>query len=432
MLFDHDDFCLCDLICKCFFRELTERTHQSRTVFPYNLAYVCQQWRTILSVTPEYWTKLVIFVGPNATPLDDIRSFLEWSKGLSLEVFVTRDFSSSITSDPAEPERAWTVFDILLPHFPCFTTFSFNVIHSSSLPSVMHLPLSMRDKDMTSINVFLMCAVDDGPMIAMDLPPTRASQNSEVMDFHLDGRNALSMTLNFASTLECWGSFTMSHYTPLSFETPISILDILQILCSLRGLCTLKLIDLHPVLGASYQYSLSIYSLYIEGIAFEDIAFEIIERFFILCHMEKLEVIKITRCPLDGPIEIPFTAETLILENIDSTLVSFLSDWDGTMLYVKNCTQFNDDVFALFNQFDEDGVLWPTHLRSITIEGCPNFTISALKNMVQTRVDSNGGGEPFTPDSRRVHDITLVNCEQTITPEDEAWFSANISKFYCR
>ncbi|KII95296.1 hypothetical protein PLICRDRAFT_209751 [Plicaturopsis crispa FD-325 SS-3] len=108
---------------------------RARNIFPYNLAAVCPKFRAILSTVPQYWTRLVIDIGRDATPLSEVRSYLEWSKALPLEVTVLRRDGYAGT-DALEANRVAAVSRLLAPHFHRFKALEFRVLDPASLPTM--------------------------------------------------------------------------------------------------------------------------------------------------------------------------------------------------------------------------------------------------------------------------------------------------------
>jgi hypothetical protein len=74
----------------------------SSTLFPNALAMVCSAWREILSSVPSFWTRVVIAIDGNATPLSLVKGSFEWSRPLPIDVLIA-PYSS--TCDEI-PERA--------------------------------------------------------------------------------------------------------------------------------------------------------------------------------------------------------------------------------------------------------------------------------------------------------------------------------------
>ncbi|KAH7914480.1 hypothetical protein BJ138DRAFT_1000046, partial [Hygrophoropsis aurantiaca] len=105
----------------------------SPSYFPLALAQVCKTWRDVMASVPEFWTRLVIFVDDEPTPLDVVESWLEWSGDLPLEILVTRRLDRFKGDDPEEGERVEGVLDLLYDHIERCKRLCFDVLLSSSL-----------------------------------------------------------------------------------------------------------------------------------------------------------------------------------------------------------------------------------------------------------------------------------------------------------
>ncbi|KAL4068701.1 hypothetical protein V8B97DRAFT_791151 [Scleroderma yunnanense] len=114
---------------------------QSPSLFPYNVASVCRQWRDILCSPslPTFWTRVVIFVG--ITTPGAIQEILSWSRNLPVELSVVQQVNSF---SPAGTTQSWNleaedvkyVTRSILPHIKRFTTIKYSLFHSSSLAMV--------------------------------------------------------------------------------------------------------------------------------------------------------------------------------------------------------------------------------------------------------------------------------------------------------
>ncbi|KAF5350462.1 hypothetical protein D9756_008645 [Leucocoprinus leucothites] len=116
------------------------------SLFPFALANVLLRWRDVLSNVPEYWTHPIFFLdGPGCTPTGvDAVEVLKFSKGLPLEVYITRrvfpgDGVGSVEADTEEEaKRMDEVMDALKPHLTRCQHIFIHTLCSSSLPSLRH------------------------------------------------------------------------------------------------------------------------------------------------------------------------------------------------------------------------------------------------------------------------------------------------------
>ncbi|RDB19452.1 hypothetical protein Hypma_013617 [Hypsizygus marmoreus] len=113
-----------------------EHLYDPNTLFPYTLSFVCRRWRALAETVPAFWTRLVIYVDCQPTSLSDIQSQLDVTCDLPLEVTVRRRPDTYSAADPEEYLRCRHVIELLMPHVRRFRMFTFDVISSSSLPSL--------------------------------------------------------------------------------------------------------------------------------------------------------------------------------------------------------------------------------------------------------------------------------------------------------
>ena len=109
----------------------------SPSLFPYALAAVCSTWRDVMSLVPAFWTRVVILVDSNPTTLSAVELQLQWSRALPLDITVTRRERSYTMDDLYEGKRVKAVMKLIGPHLPRCLSLRFDVIYSSSLPSLL-------------------------------------------------------------------------------------------------------------------------------------------------------------------------------------------------------------------------------------------------------------------------------------------------------
>jgi hypothetical protein len=104
--------------------------------FTYGLWSVCTTWRDIMSLVPQFWTRIIIFLDSPTFSLADVRSHLEWSRDLLIDVTITKNKDHDLFAE-RESDENWRVRNVtvlLHPHIHRCQNISYNVIHSSSLP----------------------------------------------------------------------------------------------------------------------------------------------------------------------------------------------------------------------------------------------------------------------------------------------------------
>ena len=83
-------------------RSITPAREVVNLDFPlHTVAGVCRQWRDIIHTLPEFLSRIAIFVDDPPTPLASIKEQIKATRGLPLDVLVTRrDFDGE--SDPED------------------------------------------------------------------------------------------------------------------------------------------------------------------------------------------------------------------------------------------------------------------------------------------------------------------------------------------
>ncbi|KAH9922593.1 uncharacterized protein B0H18DRAFT_505662 [Fomitopsis serialis] len=105
-----------------------------RHAFPESIASVCCYWREIMSTLSFFWTRLVIWVGQEPTPLSTIHDYLAWSQDGLLDIYILRKADPSIERDPMEKMQVKNVMEILLPHMKRWRLLCVKLLQSTSLP----------------------------------------------------------------------------------------------------------------------------------------------------------------------------------------------------------------------------------------------------------------------------------------------------------
>ncbi|KIM41151.1 hypothetical protein M413DRAFT_28216 [Hebeloma cylindrosporum] len=107
-----------------------------RTLFPYALAKVCNDWKHILLQRPYYWTRVVLSVDyENATPLEDAEEIFRITAPRLLEVSIGHYNTPDDDDDPKlEQKQVKGFVDILLQNLRRCRKISINVRSHASAP----------------------------------------------------------------------------------------------------------------------------------------------------------------------------------------------------------------------------------------------------------------------------------------------------------
>ncbi|GBE88109.1 hypothetical protein SCP_1203390 [Sparassis crispa] len=88
----------------------------SPTFFPEALAAVCPSWRAALSQISVFWTRIVIVVDDEPTPLSTVRTSLALSEPHFIDIIICRRHDHDLNSTAAERAYIDAVMALLDPH----------------------------------------------------------------------------------------------------------------------------------------------------------------------------------------------------------------------------------------------------------------------------------------------------------------------------
>jgi hypothetical protein len=142
-------------------------------------------------------------------------------------------------------------------------------------------------------------------------------------------------------------------------------------------------------------------------------------------------VVRITRCRLDPDYH---CHGCLYLKEIDGgeDLVAFLGDCAVGKLVIDDCPGFGDDVlYAMIpapqpETSDSTVSYCVPYVEYLWILNCPDFSISALKQVVETRRIRDMSQLSQPP---HICILQLSGCVPEVSPEDRDWFEGCLSQF---
>ncbi|KAF5387174.1 hypothetical protein D9615_002156 [Tricholomella constricta] len=358
----------------------------SPTLFPYPLAAVCRQWRDVLEDVPVFWTRVVALIDRRPTDLSRLQKQLQLSKDQPLDVFVLRRPDAYEDSDPREHDRCRSVINALMPHLQRCRSISFDVIDTSSLPSISH---DFRGSAPLLTSLTLNARKDDGKAsgdwnsVSMPQSIENPFKCPNLTSIDIDGRNFVYACLDLPSWRDSLQSIpgktglsrlTLSNFSPGSAEKDYELTgnDILEILMALR----LSFLSFNNV-----DFSSDVLSLGIPQINAISLSATGLRASFMTLLLHGLSYhspasIHIERCELVDAVA-PFS-HCLSLTDISAEvdMESFLDHWGGYVLHVLRCPAFNDWVLCSYRP-DPSRPFW------LNIEDCEAFTVAGLRALVQ-------------------------------------------------
>ncbi|KAG6908029.1 hypothetical protein DXG01_006448 [Tephrocybe rancida] len=406
-------------------------------VFPYTIAAVNTRWRDIAESFPYFWTRLVIFVDQDATPLADIRKhLLLTTQAEQLDVIVMRHPRIYDKSDLEEYDRARAVIDILLPHVHRFHSLTFDVVNTSSLPSVLHDFAGIVAPFLTKLELKARC--DDGTSFG-DRSASYAAQRHakpfycpNITHLTIDGRNFAHASMGRTSwiTKSCEGRASTALHLTISTFSPSPMLP------KDRNFTINHLISaLTPLTSRSSYLNFSEVEFVHEGFRKaplqERVALNVWELSFVGLSARFLKVlldavnwgntefVEIDRCGLAGVRAPDFMEAQLRVCNIavEEDMFSFFDRWDWDSLLVANCPGFDDAAMKAFqpSSYGGSGLF-------LTVSGCKGYSIEGLRDMVE-RLNEH----EYLP--RTLAWLKIDGGPRALTEDEEDFFQSSMRHF---
>ncbi|KDR83218.1 hypothetical protein GALMADRAFT_239061 [Galerina marginata CBS 339.88] len=379
----------------------------SPSLFPYNIAAVCETWKNVLSSSPAFWTRLVLFVDFPSTSVEDARRYIEWSRQLPIDVFILRrlDYPEEDTADnsQSEKEKVQAFIKILQPHIGRCRSLHIDVTVDSSLPPLSEIaPMDARSLR----SLYLNCDFDSIPSsedlnIPTEINPTLWSSPR----LHTMALNAHSF-LQACTRPPLWFirqpqlrhldvSGGASTHLRLSLQTTLDTIttDLNFVLFSL-DFSNINF-NLDTNLMEANQYTLHL----VNQFSLSSIPSATVSELFRVCSFPRLQLLRIQDCAgLNREIfnnleESPL--RYLILSHpapaTDFQISDFLSGWSGTDLTfsVSNVpySQFVDALAApeeVTLSTVSLSILCP-HVNDLTFFVCPLPSFTSIKKLIERR-----------------------------------------------
>ena len=334
---------------------------RSPTLFPFAVAAVCSLWRDIVSLIPDYWRLIVIFIDSPIPPPSAIASQFLWSHDLLLDVIVTRRVFDHPCDDQHERTRVMSIMKTYIyPNMHRIRKLRIDVRLSSSLPSFPH---DIRGVTTNLVYLELSCREDDGgctvPTNDREWVASTQHQYPALSTLFIDGRNyfnACKKPAEWADMVANVNDLVISRYRPRTGES-FSLRDFILPLQLMSRLGCLDITDLALCASASRVDSMS--RPWLHRLELSDLAdFQSIAELFDSLYAA-LEI-TIFHCALGDHAY--FAGNMYLkLKGIDANqdLASFLCAWDGFLLEIVNCPGFTDHVLDKMGARGE----WSIHVR---------------------------------------------------------------------
>jgi hypothetical protein len=146
--------------------------------------------------------------------------------------------------------------------------------------------------------------------------------------------------------------------------------------------------------------------------------------------------ISLTRCTFVGMTDTfwPFNApgfETMLeLIEINHDMTPFLRNWNYTYLRIQGCPRFDDKILDLMGTKENEDFPYAPFVRRLVIRDSSSVSVAALRRFIESRLGLSANFHQVTI-TTRMQSIQLFGCVLSLSREDSAWFTANLSTFRC-
>jgi hypothetical protein len=411
---------------------------KSPTLFPYSLAAVCSFWRDILCSHPEFWTLVILFIDSKPTPLVEASLFLKWSRRHHIDVFITRrdELRPTFYPDLHEKCQIDAFLHILKPHLRRCRSLHIDTHLSSSFP-IIHKTFN----GIEALNLEFMEFVCDTHAFADD--ESDSDWDDDMDEFEpdlthlvIDGKNFRLTSENVYNWLDrCMDlqQITIAHYEPAENDS-YCLENLLDLIDGLPYLNQLKLESLHFSIRPDNVPETFFTIPYVH---LEDVSESFIDDLSQFVLFDPLSVLRITRCPLPGLHHFDSVPDTLILEDISSSvdLLGAVTAWEGDNLWLDRCHSFSG-VFLKALGRRRSRVGYPcNNMHRLLLYRLPKFSIFVLKKMIERRNKDVRYGDSHwktvTDFGPAISHLAVVQCGlEKLSAKDEKWFRSHLVEFH--
>ncbi|KAF8891582.1 hypothetical protein CPB84DRAFT_1784044, partial [Gymnopilus junonius] len=400
-------------------------------------------WEAVLSSCPEYWTRLVLFIGADSTPVEQAQRYIEWSCGLPIDVFILNKNPGGRWSPNrmGEKETLSAFIQLLQPHMERCRSFHIEVFMHSSLPtldfisdratllrSLYMLPIigNLDDWDMETevdqVQTDPVTMTIDGRTFlqALNNPPPWFTYQPQLRHLHIEGFRYEHLRLPLSATL--------AHISAKMNRTLVSLsLSRIPFKIDTKSLEA----DLYTLENLNY---LSLKSLQPSGIS----------ELFRLTHLPELMILKFQHC---------FGIQSDIFQHIDTNvpvlifhgyaphadMIPLLSGWEGYILCLTNSQTPFDLLIEAFSTTTEAeaedgmGAVMCSSMQKLILERCPSPSFGVVKKMIETRNRRVNYDDPDWKvqdyDAPAILTLAFDKCEPRWTTEEIKWVKERVVEF---
>ncbi|KIJ60867.1 hypothetical protein HYDPIDRAFT_31913 [Hydnomerulius pinastri MD-312] len=411
-------------------------TRPSPSLFPFNLAAVCSDWRSILSKIPEFWRRLVIVVDSNQKPVATFKTLLTWSQDLPLDIsiFTTHDELESDTphGDATEASHVDTLMKHLVPELHRCTRIYINTIYTSSLPSFSDIfgARPVGAPLLSELTLHALTGQEPGKGAPRVSEPVLLSFPS-LTSLDIDGANFRRHWFDLPPERSVPViSPQLRHVSISNYDAGMPMRSMFQTLKSIARLQVLSLKNIqfdNTMIEKDSVYLPRLRSLWLAGLS-PGAALMI----FSALETSYIADITIERSHINFIDGAGIECGSLSLIDIEDgqDLHWVLKDWLGDTLSVTRCPGFNDTIIRGIMGFGAFDSFLCRYLCDLRIKDCMNFSPSILRQMhhVRKRIaadDQVWSDEQvqftFVPTCRTIKSLSIVGGRPEFSPGDQAW-----------
>ncbi|GBE87981.1 predicted protein [Sparassis crispa] len=421
---------------------------RSPSLFPDALAAVCCLWRDALTLVSLFWTRIVVFVDDDPTPLSRLRTRLELSHEHPLDIIITRHLCSVTDSDPLEKRRVTDAMQVLYQHIARWRSLRINVLHTVSIPAPN---IQMQGRAASLINLRLQSHIQMQGRAASPINLRLQSQMARkrfrpagiaklcfhapgLTDLEIDGLTFRRSFLSIPQSIASVKRLVISRYSPGTQSRMLfTVRALAECLSALPHVDEVSLIDLDisSSVGAALPQPLAFTASFFH---LEGLSSEVLQALFDLLDSD-LNFLHLIRCAVPDSIDLGWASE-LHLQNLDTTesIAPLLLNWDSEVLYFHACPSFNSALLDEMAEEAEDGAWLCSTLEELSIYDCRRFNSGDIRRMVQARRMSHAE-IGFADNAHPAFVVTSVLYLKVqngpeLAPKDREWFDCNVQSVW--
>lgn len=415
----------------------------SPILFPYALASVCTTWRDVMFLVPEFWTRIIILIDSELFSLSDIRLQLESSRNLSIDVTITKRSAIFEGREVDENRLVGNVTALLHPHLQRCETIHYDVLHSSSLPT-MSLDLSDSMPELRQLRLeSTQCSNAYQSASRRSVYPRNVLRFPALEKLVIDGWNFIELYRNdpqWISHITGQLRLSISHYIPSGIDGGrFSFHDAFEFMSRIPRLISLTLHDIEfdfELVMRLDRFLVDEHFASLSSIELNGLSSRLTTGILAYLELFYLDSITIIRCPL-SEVGYPPHSPYLTLEDLPCTedMCRYIAYWSGVELYISDCPTFDDSILEMLGSTwgseDGDGAdLCAPRLFQLSLHNCTSFSTTALRSMVEARqAVTLGFTEVTVNDNPPLSYISVSGSAPKIFKEDKEWLENNLDCF---